>query len=84
MKILITGASGLIGGRLIKDLYLKGHSITSLTRNSSHVKLLEKYGKAKIIDWEKLDNLSIFQDYDVAILCSGPNSNYCENNKLIR
>ena len=81
MKILITGASGLIGGRLIKDLSSKGHSITSLTRDLKHVKILEKYGKAKIINWEKLDDPSIFQDYDIAILCSGPNSNYCENNR---
>ena len=33
MKILITGASGLIGSELVQDLVLKKHKIVVLTRN---------------------------------------------------
>ncbi len=34
MNILITGATGFIGARLVKTLYTRGHHITALVRNS--------------------------------------------------
>ena len=38
MKILITGASGLIGSELVQDLVLKKHKIVVLTRNIAKAK----------------------------------------------
>jgi uncharacterized protein YbjT (DUF2867 family) len=35
MKILITGASGLIGKRLVNRLKEKGHSVNILVRNKT-------------------------------------------------
>ena len=40
MKILVTGGTGLLGGRLIPKLVEDGHQIFALTRSaSSHDKL---------------------------------------------
>ena len=33
MKILVTGATGLVGSRLCEELLLKGHEVVALTRN---------------------------------------------------
>lgn len=38
MKLLITGATGLIGTAIINDLHQENHEITVLTRNKKHVK----------------------------------------------
>lgn len=42
-KILITGASGLIGGRLIKNLLEKGNEVSVLSRTPSNIKSVKVY-----------------------------------------
>ena len=43
MKILMTGATGFIGGRLGQELVNSGHSIVMVTRNSAKTHLGLKY-----------------------------------------
>lgn len=33
MKVLVTGATGLVGGRLLPELRSRGHTVTALTRD---------------------------------------------------
>ena len=42
MKILITGATGLIGKKLTSDLLSKGYSVNYLTTRNSQIKSLDK------------------------------------------
>ncbi|MBL0341549.1 MAG: NAD-dependent epimerase/dehydratase family protein [Bacteroidetes bacterium] len=41
--ILITGATGLLGSRLLFDLVSKGHAVRALRRNNSQMRNLERY-----------------------------------------
>ena len=43
MKILITGATGLIGKKLTTDLLTKGYSINYLTTRKSQIKLGRRF-----------------------------------------
>jgi len=44
MRILLSGATGVIGGRVIPLLLLAGHSVTALTRNPASREELERAG----------------------------------------
>lgn len=44
MKILVTGASGFVGGELVKDLITKGHTVRALVRKTSRIGHLKKSG----------------------------------------
>ena len=37
MRILVTGATGYIGGRLVPRLFAKGHQVRCIARNPSHL-----------------------------------------------
>ena len=49
MKVFITGATGLVGSFVCKELLSKGHEIRAVKRNSSKMDLLE--GIADKIEW---------------------------------
>ena len=70
VKILVTGANGYIGMRLIPVLIQNGHEIICCVRNKSRLSLDEAYGeKLQIVeaDFLKPDTLAnIPQDVDVA------------------
>lgn len=51
MKILMTGATGLIGKELGKKLVAQGHELSVLTRNATHTKNILPF-PAKIIEWK--------------------------------
>jgi uncharacterized protein YbjT (DUF2867 family) len=48
MKILVTGATGYVGGRLVPRLLHAGHSVRCLARNAQ--RLQGRYGGAEIIE----------------------------------
>src|SRR6478752_4951251 len=63
MKILLTGANGYIGKRLLPVLLEKGHEITCMVRDPRRFELEEslkekvKIVKADLLDATALDNL---------------------------
>ena len=48
MKIIVTGASGLIGSRLVPFLQSKGHSITRFVRDKARA---ERDDGARVVEW---------------------------------
>lgn len=49
MKVLIAGAGGAIGRRLIPDLIEAGHDVTAITRSEGKKALLEEMGATPVI-----------------------------------
>lgn len=49
MKILVTGATGFIGMRLVERLLEKGHDVTCLVRKTSNTERLEKLGVSLVV-----------------------------------
>ncbi|MDP3468202.1 MAG: TIGR01777 family oxidoreductase [Daejeonella sp.] len=67
-NILITGASGLIGTRLIKNLLEKGHKVSILSRQSSGIKGIT------VFNWDverQLIDLNAFDGIDTIIHLAG-------------
>ncbi|MEG3135006.1 TIGR01777 family oxidoreductase [Rouxiella sp. T17] len=68
MKILITGASGLIGRRLTEALLNQAHEITALTRSPDRsTKLLGP----KVVIWQSLDDKTSLDGFDAVINLAG-------------
>ena len=57
MKILVTGATGLLGSTITKQLLLQGHSVSVLCRPSSDRHLLE--GAARELTWVEGDIMDV-------------------------
>ncbi len=57
MKILVTGATGLLGSTITKQLLLQGHSVSVLCRPSSDRSLLE--GTERELTWVEGDIMDI-------------------------
>ncbi len=67
-NILITGASGLIGSRLIKNLLEKGHKVSVLSREASDIRGI------KVYNWDiekQLIDLNAFDGIDTIIHLAG-------------
>jgi len=60
MKILLTGATGYIGGSVAKKLIEKDHQVHGLVRSKEKAKLLEKAGVKPILALEKAPSGSFF------------------------
>jgi uncharacterized protein YbjT (DUF2867 family) len=68
-KILVTGATGYIGGRLIHPLSMAGHNVRVMTRNASHLHGRSWLKDVEIAQGDVLDAESlspILADIDVA------------------
>jgi uncharacterized protein (TIGR01777 family) len=67
MKIIISGASGLVGAALTKDLRTEGHTVLHLVRNTSEV-------SSEQIRWDPLSaqvDVSALEGADVVVHLSG-------------
>jgi UDP-glucose 4-epimerase len=74
MKILITGGSGFIGGRLAHHLELNGHHIRLITRNQRISDYL-KNTEITNFDWSNLNEIeNKCRDIDVVVHAAGMNS----------
>ncbi|HYM93569.1 MAG TPA: NAD-dependent epimerase/dehydratase family protein [Chitinophagaceae bacterium] len=58
MKILVTGASGYIGNKLVRVLATKGHQVNAFVRSSSSKKLLQHFN-ISIFEGDILDEDSL-------------------------
>src|SRR4051794_32219829 len=68
MKILVTGATGFIGGRLTRQLLADGHDVRALVRNPDKAEHLRRAG-AQLHQGDLLDSASLTgagADVDVA------------------
>ena len=78
MKILLTGATGLIGKELGKHLVEHGHEVVSLVRNASRAKLRIPY-QTTCVEWSggdspfPEDSLSMLKGIDGVINLMGEN-----------
>ncbi|MFK8007562.1 MAG: SDR family oxidoreductase [Saprospiraceae bacterium] len=70
MKILLTGATGYIGKRLLPVLIDQGHEVYACTRDKSRFEFLESWkGNVRVVEVDFLEkpNLKIFpKEFDVA------------------
>ncbi len=48
MKILVTGATGVVGRRLVPILVQQGHSVIAMMHGSNHRDTLEKMGASPV------------------------------------
>ena len=57
MRILVTGATGYIGGRLVPRLFEGGHSVRCLARNAT--RLAGRFSGAEIIEGDVFDEHAV-------------------------
>ena len=80
MKILVSGSSGYLGGRLSRYLIMKGLDVICGVRNSKAFTKELSGNNIVEISWYDLDKLAeICLDVDVVIYAAGMNARNCEN-----
>ena len=84
MKILITGATGLIGKKLTSDLLSKGYSVNYLTTRNSQIKSSNKINGYYWNPEKEIIDLNCFKDVDTIINLAGSNiaKRWSRSNKL--
>ena len=65
MHILITGATGYLGNKLVKELLLSGHQISCIVRNSSKLEEKAWLKDVKIFDVKNLKIINIFEGNNI-------------------
>ena len=73
MKILITGATGLIGKKLTSDLLSEGYSVNYLTTRNSQIKSSNKINGYYWNPEKEIIDLECFKDVDTIINLAGSN-----------
>ncbi|MDA0771578.1 MAG: SDR family oxidoreductase [Cyanobacteria bacterium] len=66
MRILVTGANGYIGQRLIVDLLKQSHEVFALVRNASRFDHSKFSGEVKLIEGDLLKEVQLPQEIDIA------------------
>ncbi|URN93816.1 MAG: NAD(P)-dependent oxidoreductase [Candidatus Pristimantibacillus lignocellulolyticus] len=88
MKILVAGATGVVGRLLLPKLILEGHEVFGLTQNASNKSIIENIGAnaliANVFDREEIISALEESQPDVIIhqLTSLSNRNFSENTKI--
>ena len=84
MRILITGASGLLGGRLANHLHQqKKYILTMLSRNAEEHDCLKNYGSVININWEDQNQLNnILKNIDIVVHAFGPSAQLCSSDPI--
>jgi len=84
MKILGTGATGLIGKKLTSDLLSKGYSVNYLTTRNSQIKSSNKINGYYWNPEKEIIDLECFKDVDTIINLAGSNiaKRWSRSNKL--
>ncbi len=59
MKVLLTGATGYIGGRLVPKLLEEGHDVRVLVRDASRIAGRPWTSKVEVITGDLVQNLSL-------------------------
>jgi uncharacterized protein YbjT (DUF2867 family) len=59
MNVLVTGATGYIGGRLIPELLLRGHRVRVLVRDESRIQDRDWYGAVEVVVGDVTDVASL-------------------------
>ena len=68
MKVLITGASGFVGGYLVDELYSRGYEIKAVVRKTSKVDQFKNKVELVYADLEKIETVEPhLQDVDYVI-----------------
>ena len=70
MRVLVTGATGYIGGRLIPRLLKDGHAVRVLVRDARRVRSKPWFGQVTVVQGDLLDETSL------AGLCEGIDAAY--------
>lgn len=84
MKVLVSGATGFIGGKIVSKLLEEDHEVVALVRASSNAEGLPKpidIREADLFDISSLENA--VQDVDVVIHCAAYFSFYPKNEELM-
>jgi NAD(P)-dependent dehydrogenase (short-subunit alcohol dehydrogenase family) len=71
MKVVLYGASGMLGSRILRELVNRGHTVTAVVRNPSHI----TEPKVTVFEGDILDEKSVIataQGAEVAISAYGP------------
>ena len=76
-KVVIVGASGLVGGRLAAELILRGFDVSAINRNlkSDIPNGIQKLAKFESTNSDKM--ISLLSDCEVVIYCAGTNADEC-------
>ncbi|MDB3938134.1 TIGR01777 family oxidoreductase [Flavobacteriaceae bacterium] len=84
MKILITGATGLIGKKLTSDLLSKGYCVNYLTTKNSQIKSSDKINGYYWNPEKEIIDLECFKNVDTIINLAGSNiaKRWSRSNKL--
>jgi nucleoside-diphosphate-sugar epimerase len=72
-KVLVTGASGFVGGHVVHALHARGFSVRCLVRKTSHLEFLEPLAPELVIgdvtEPEKLE--TVLDGVDAVVHCAG-------------
>ncbi len=73
MKIVLFGASGMIGQRILQEALTRGHQVTGIARNPANIKVTHKALKtAKGDATDKASVAALVPGHDVVISAIGP------------